>query len=162
MAGVSAGGPCFRESWLRTQPPLWPMLFAHRCMPAPTPITFLPAYLIPPLPRWCPLWPLSAPSWQALLGSHRVAVSSHPGRTKHFQTHWMTQRLVLCDVPGLVFPRLDVSLPMQVVSGPSGWGGLAWGGLAGAAHKGFAQASVRCAYRVCSHRPLPGFLVAPG
>lgn len=50
----------------------------------------------------------------ALLGSHRVAVSSHPGRTKHYQTHYASRRLVLCDCPGLVFPRLDVSLPMQV------------------------------------------------
>jgi hypothetical protein len=50
----------------------------------------------------------------ALLGSHRVAVSSHPGRTKHYQTHYVCDRLVLCDCPGLVFPRLDVSLPMQV------------------------------------------------
>ncbi|KAI8470242.1 MAG: hypothetical protein J3K34DRAFT_458942 [Monoraphidium minutum] len=49
----------------------------------------------------------------ALLGSHRVAVSSHPGRTKHYQTHYVSRRLVLCDCPGLVFPRLDVSLPMQ-------------------------------------------------
>eukprot|EP00775_Hariotina_reticulata_P010086 gene10086-10241_t len=52
-----------------------------------------------------------------LLGTHRVAVSCHPGRTKHYQTHFMTGRLVLCDCPGLVFPRLDVSLPMQVLFG---------------------------------------------
>lgn len=50
----------------------------------------------------------------ALLGSHRVAVSSHPGRTKHYQTHYLARRFMLCDCPGLVFPRLDVSLPMQV------------------------------------------------
>jgi hypothetical protein len=49
-----------------------------------------------------------------LLGAHRVAVSSHPGRTKHYQTHYMTERFVLCDCPGLVFPRLDVALPLQV------------------------------------------------
>ncbi len=53
----------------------------------------------------------------ALLGGHRVAVSSHPGRTRHFQTHYMTPRLVLCDCPGLVFPRLDVALPLQVLYG---------------------------------------------
>ncbi|GBG00365.1 hypothetical protein Rsub_13124 [Raphidocelis subcapitata] len=57
----------------------------------------------------------------ALLGSHRVAVSSHPGRTKHYQTHYLARRLsaafLLCDCPGLVFPRLDVSLPMQVLFG---------------------------------------------
>jgi hypothetical protein len=50
----------------------------------------------------------------ALLGSHRVAVSSHPGRTKHYQTHSMTDALMLCDCPGLVFPRAGVSLAMQV------------------------------------------------
>lgn len=50
----------------------------------------------------------------ALLGAHRVAVSSHPGRTKHYQTHLLTKRLMLCDCPGLVFPRLDVALPLQV------------------------------------------------
>eukprot|EP00879_Flechtneria_rotunda_P009922 GHRR01010375.1.p1 GENE.GHRR01010375.1~~GHRR01010375.1.p1 ORF type:complete len:771 (+),score=321.28 GHRR01010375.1:261-2573(+) len=50
----------------------------------------------------------------ALLGSHRVAVSCHPGRTKHYQTHWMSDKLVLCDCPGIVFPRLDVAMPMQV------------------------------------------------
>ena len=49
-----------------------------------------------------------------LLGSHRVAVSSHPGRTKHLQTHYMTPHLMVCDCPGLVFPRYQVSLPMQV------------------------------------------------
>ncbi|KAG1655269.1 hypothetical protein FOA52_007297 [Chlamydomonas sp. UWO 241] len=49
----------------------------------------------------------------ALLGSHRVAVSSHPGRTKHYQTHNMTDALMLCDCPGLVFPRAGVSLAMQ-------------------------------------------------
>jgi ribosome biogenesis GTPase A len=52
-----------------------------------------------------------------LLGSHRVAVSSHPGRTKHLQTHYMTPQLMVCDCPGLVFPRYQVSLPMQVGRG---------------------------------------------
>eukprot|EP00798_Chlamydomonas_sp_ICE-L_P028310 gene28310-31421_t len=52
-----------------------------------------------------------------LLGNHKVAVSSHPGRTKHYQTHYMTKNLMLCDCPGLVFPRLDVSMPMQVLFG---------------------------------------------
>ena len=53
----------------------------------------------------------------SLLGTHRVAVSSHPGRTKHYQTHYMSERLLLCDCPGLVFPRAGVSLPMQVLFG---------------------------------------------
>lgn len=42
-------------------------------------------------------------------------MSSHPGRTKHYQTHYMTPSLMLCDCPGLVFPRLDVALPLQVI-----------------------------------------------
>lgn len=53
----------------------------------------------------------------ALLGAHRVAVSSHPGKTKHYQTHYMTPTLMLCDCPGVVFPKLDVPLPIQVVFG---------------------------------------------
>ena len=53
----------------------------------------------------------------ALLGVHRVAVSIHPGRTKHYQTIWMTDKLMLCDCPGLVFPRAGVSLPMQILFG---------------------------------------------
>jgi ribosome biogenesis GTPase A len=53
----------------------------------------------------------------ALLGAHRVAVSSQPGKTKHYQTHYMTSHLMLCDCPGLVFPKLDVSLPIQVLFG---------------------------------------------
>lgn len=35
-------------------------------------------------------------------------------RTKHYQTHLMTSHLMLCDCPGLVFPREGVALPMQV------------------------------------------------
>ncbi len=50
----------------------------------------------------------------------QVAVSSHPGRTKHYQTHYMSPRLMLCDCPGLVFPRLDVALPVQVLGPGSG------------------------------------------
>jgi len=53
----------------------------------------------------------------ALLGAHRVAVSAHPGRTRACQTHWMAPRLVLCDCPGLVFPRRGVALAQQVVFG---------------------------------------------
>jgi ribosome biogenesis GTPase A len=53
----------------------------------------------------------------ALLGAHRVAVSAHPGRTRTYQTHWMAPRLVLCDCPGLVFPRRGVALEQQVLFG---------------------------------------------
>jgi ribosome biogenesis GTPase A len=53
----------------------------------------------------------------ALLGAHRVAVSAHPGRTRTYQTHWMAPRLVLCDCPGLVFPRRGVAMAQQVLFG---------------------------------------------
>ena len=53
----------------------------------------------------------------SLLGVHRVSVSAHPGRTKHYQTIWMTDKMMLCDCPGLVFPRAGVSLPMQILFG---------------------------------------------
>ena len=37
-------------------------------------------------------------------GVARVAVSSTPGKTKHFQTLNVSDALMLCDCPGLVFP----------------------------------------------------------
>ena len=40
----------------------------------------------------------------ALLELKKTAVSSTPGKTKHFQTHFMDEELCLCDCPGLVFP----------------------------------------------------------
>lgn len=42
-------------------------------------------------------------------------MSSHPGKTKHYQTHYMSPHLMLCDCPGLVFPKLDVPMPLQVL-----------------------------------------------
>jgi ribosome biogenesis GTPase A len=39
------------------------------------------------------------------------------GRTKHYQTHYMCDSLVLVDCPGIVFPRLNVSPAMQVGKG---------------------------------------------
>ncbi|KKA28405.1 hypothetical protein TD95_000231 [Thielaviopsis punctulata] len=41
----------------------------------------------------------------ALIGSKKVSVSSTPGKTKHFQTIHLSERVVLCDCPGLVFPN---------------------------------------------------------
>lgn len=41
----------------------------------------------------------------ALIGAKKVSVSSTPGKTKHFQTINLTQDLMLCDCPGLVFPN---------------------------------------------------------
>ncbi|KAH8173950.1 50S ribosome-binding GTPase domain-containing protein [Sarocladium implicatum] len=41
----------------------------------------------------------------ALIGSKKVSVSATPGKTKHFQTIHLSDRVLLCDCPGLVFPN---------------------------------------------------------
>lgn len=41
----------------------------------------------------------------ALVGSKKVSVSSTPGKTKHFQTIHLSDDVLLCDCPGLVFPN---------------------------------------------------------
>lgn len=41
----------------------------------------------------------------ALVGSKKVSVSSTPGKTKHFQTILLSDKVILCDCPGLVFPN---------------------------------------------------------
>ncbi|KAK8213436.1 hypothetical protein M8818_002737 [Zalaria obscura] len=41
----------------------------------------------------------------SLLGAKKVSVSATPGKTKHFQTIHLSERVVLCDCPGLVFPN---------------------------------------------------------
>ena len=40
----------------------------------------------------------------ALMQEKKTAVSATPGKTKHFQTHFLDDELCLCDCPGLVFP----------------------------------------------------------
>eukprot|EP00166_Cyanidium_caldarium_P002840 ctg_2785.g520 len=52
-----------------------------------------------------------------LLGRKRVAVGATPGKTKHFQTHWVDERVVLCDCPGLVFPQVAGSAAELVCAG---------------------------------------------
>ncbi|GAB0496672.1 hypothetical protein MMPV_007986 [Pyropia vietnamensis] len=47
----------------------------------------------------------------------RVAVSSTPGKTKHFQTMPLSPTLTLCDCPGLVFPNFSASKADLVVAG---------------------------------------------
>ena len=47
----------------------------------------------------------------------QVPVSATPGRTKHFQTLFITDHLMLCDCPGLVFPSLVSTKAEMVVSG---------------------------------------------
>ncbi|KAL1116655.1 hypothetical protein AAG570_005127, partial [Ranatra chinensis] len=53
----------------------------------------------------------------ALIGNKKVSVSATPGKTKHFQTLFLTDRVVLCDCPGLVMPTLVASKADMVVGG---------------------------------------------
>ncbi|CAK4067878.1 unnamed protein product [Aphanomyces euteiches] len=55
----------------------------------------------------------------------KVSVSSTPGHTKHFQTHFYdnphgidgVDKLCFCDCPGVVFPRFGVPLALQILFG---------------------------------------------
>ncbi|KAL9413514.1 hypothetical protein AB3S75_042076 [Citrus x aurantiifolia] len=53
----------------------------------------------------------------ALVGQKRTGVTSTPGKTKHFQTLIISEKLVLCDCPGLVFPSFSSSRYDMVASG---------------------------------------------
>ena len=53
----------------------------------------------------------------ALLGQKKVAVASMPGKTKHFQTLILSDKVTLCDCPGLVFPRISASHAYMVLNG---------------------------------------------
>lgn len=53
----------------------------------------------------------------SLLGAKKVSVSATPGKTKHFQTIHLSQRIVLCDCPGLVFPNFTSTKAELVVNG---------------------------------------------
>jgi hypothetical protein len=53
----------------------------------------------------------------ALYGSKKTAVAATPGKTKHFQTLFVTPELCLCDCPGLVLPRLASSTADMVAAG---------------------------------------------
>ncbi|XP_065316737.1 large subunit GTPase 1 homolog isoform X2 [Gordionus sp. m RMFG-2023] len=54
----------------------------------------------------------------ALLGLKKVAVSATPGKTKHFQTHFLLDSHVcLCDCPGLVMPSFVGSKAELIVNG---------------------------------------------
>eukprot|EP00892_Ulva_mutabilis_P007126 jgi/Ulvmu1/4786/UM020_0071.1 len=53
----------------------------------------------------------------ALFGSKKTAVAATPGKTKHFQTLYVTPELRLCDCPGLVMPRLATSAADMVAAG---------------------------------------------
>lgn len=53
----------------------------------------------------------------ALLGQKKVNVSSTPGKTKHFQTLFLSDNITLCDCPGLVFPSFATTKAEMVVNG---------------------------------------------
>jgi large subunit GTPase 1 len=53
----------------------------------------------------------------ALIGAKKVSVSSTPGKTKHFQTIHLSDRVILCDCPGLVFPNFATTKAELVCNG---------------------------------------------
>ncbi|MCO5597342.1 hypothetical protein L7F22_051418 [Adiantum nelumboides] len=53
----------------------------------------------------------------ALVGEKRTGVTSTPGKTKHFQTLFLSETLMLCDCPGLVFPSFTSSRSDMAASG---------------------------------------------
>ncbi|RDL35228.1 Ribosome biogenesis GTPase [Venustampulla echinocandica] len=53
----------------------------------------------------------------ALIGAKKVSVSSTPGKTKHFQTIHLSDKVLLCDCPGLVFPNFATTKADLVCNG---------------------------------------------
>lgn len=53
----------------------------------------------------------------SLMTSKKVSVSATPGKTKHFQTLYLEDDLLLCDCPGLVMPSFVFTKAEMVVSG---------------------------------------------
>lgn len=53
----------------------------------------------------------------ALIGAKKVSVSSTPGKTKHFQTLHLSDKIILCDCPGLVFPNFATTKAELVCNG---------------------------------------------
>lgn len=53
----------------------------------------------------------------ALIGSKKVSVSATPGKTKHFQTIHLSEKVILCDCPGLVFPNFASTKAELVCNG---------------------------------------------
>jgi len=51
------------------------------------------------------------------MGAKKVSVSSTPGKTKHFQTLHLSERIILCDCPGLVFPNFATTKAELVCNG---------------------------------------------
>lgn len=53
----------------------------------------------------------------SLVGAKKVSVSSTPGKTKHFQTIKLSDDVMLCDCPGLVFPNFAYNKGELVCNG---------------------------------------------
>ncbi|CCC71428.1 hypothetical protein NCAS_0H01180 [Naumovozyma castellii] len=53
----------------------------------------------------------------SLVGAKKVSVSSTPGKTKHFQTIRLSDSVMLCDCPGLVFPNFAYNKGELVCNG---------------------------------------------
>ncbi|EMR08604.2 hypothetical protein PNEG_03080 [Pneumocystis murina B123] len=53
----------------------------------------------------------------SMISEKKVSVSSTPGKTKHFQTIHITDKIVLCDCPGLVFPNFTTTKEELVCNG---------------------------------------------
>ncbi|QPG74258.1 hypothetical protein FOA43_001583 [Brettanomyces nanus] len=53
----------------------------------------------------------------ALVGSKKVSVSATPGKTKHYQTILLSEKVILCDCPGLVFPNFAYTNAELVCNG---------------------------------------------
>jgi large subunit GTPase 1 len=53
----------------------------------------------------------------ALVGEKKTGVTHTPGKTKHFQTLIISEELMLCDCPGLVFPSFSSSRHEMVACG---------------------------------------------
>lgn len=53
----------------------------------------------------------------ALMQEKKVSVSATPGKTKHFQTLFLDQDLLLCDCPGLVMPSFVLTKADMVLNG---------------------------------------------
>ncbi|KAF6139259.1 hypothetical protein GIB67_021469, partial [Kingdonia uniflora] len=60
----------------------------------------------------------------ALVGEKKTGVTSTPGKTKHFQTLIISDELMLCDCPGLVFPSFTSSRYEMIASGHVASSGL--------------------------------------
>lgn len=53
----------------------------------------------------------------ALLCAKKVSVSATPGKTKHFQTLYLTEDVLLCDCPGLVMPSFVFTKAEMIING---------------------------------------------